>query len=122
MADDPNNPNAGRSLGGGSGEPLPESWANRAASGGRIGGPPTGYETPNTMSDPCFRHTCFDLVEERGPLERVALRRYQIWLARVAPLEAECPSVPHPKTTKRKMTHKKERDGLLVESGGKRRP
>lgn len=46
MADDPNNPNAGRSLGGGSGEPLPESWANRAASGPRIGGPPTGYETP----------------------------------------------------------------------------
>ncbi|KAG8935301.1 hypothetical protein FRC01_003052 [Tulasnella sp. 417] len=45
MADDPNNPNAGRSLGGGSAEPLPEAWANRAASGprvGRIGGPPTG--------------------------------------------------------------------------------
>lgn len=47
MADDPNNPNAGRSLGGGPVEPPPESWLNRNTSGpriGRVGGPSTGYE------------------------------------------------------------------------------
>ncbi|KAG8947005.1 hypothetical protein FRC04_011302 [Tulasnella sp. 424] len=45
MADDTNNPNAGRSLGGGPVEPPPESWLNRNTSGpriGRVGGPSTG--------------------------------------------------------------------------------
>ncbi|KAG9019864.1 hypothetical protein FRB90_003455 [Tulasnella sp. 427] len=45
MADDSNNPNAGRSLGGGPAEPLPESWANRGLSNprvGRIGGSSAG--------------------------------------------------------------------------------
>ncbi|KAG9044809.1 hypothetical protein FS837_007520 [Tulasnella sp. UAMH 9824] len=67
MADDPNNPNAGRSLGGGSGEPLPESWANRAASGGRIGGvggPPTG----GTRSTGTGRiATLSDMASSSGP-------------------------------------------------------
>ncbi|KAG8962975.1 hypothetical protein FRC00_008247 [Tulasnella sp. 408] len=67
MADDSNNPNAGRSLGGGSGEPLPESWANRAATGGRIGGvggPPTG----GTRSTGAGRiATLSDMASSSGP-------------------------------------------------------